>query len=532
MDQRMKDKEQKDKADIEENTIEKEKKEKEEEKHGKPVIIKAEAYKTIILYGSRFANNAIPPPQWKEIYGILIGFSDDDFVYVENAEALTYGHATDVQLDEKHYIFIDEIQQKLDKEKKGYYMVGWFHSHPGLNLFFSYIDLINQLGFQQNNPDFIGLVFDHTLLGKKKEEKITSDEGTEHTVTKFDTGFEIYRITDVNLSTTDSKYDTNYHKVDYIVDGLNKFFFANLLSELSALVTAGKPLQTAYGERIELESQYKDPEDVSTEQKTKKTDIGKVEDITESILEEIPISEDILFDVDDFFYGDTDKKTKSMVKLKETAEQSIYEGNLAFKLKDAFMGVEKYREGIKKYIELNDYERVLELLKIVSEQCILSNHLNLADEFAEELYKLANKNKNLFYRAEGNYLKGYIMSKSGEEKILEEALKKIQDATIDYEKSGDFAGAGVCYNKIGTIYQSRLNHPYNAALFYEQAIRSLNEAIVKGHPLRKSLWSKPESLSKKIIEIKDIVEDLISRLENTKEKEKIWKDLNSISFNF
>jgi len=500
---------------------------KEKIKHGKPVIIKAEAYKTIILYGSRFANNAITPPNWKEIYGILIGNSDDDFVYVESAEALTYGHSTDVQLDEKHYIFIDEIQQKLDKEKKGYYIVGWFHSHPGLNLFFSYIDLLNQLGFQQNNQDFIGLVFDHTLLGKKKEEKIG-----ENILTKYDTGFEIYRITDVNLSPNDTKYDTNYHKVDYIVDGLNKFFFANLLSELSALVAAGKPLQTAYGEEYGLESKYKEPEAVATQQKTKKIESEEINDISESALEEIPLSEDILFDVDDFFYGDLDKKTKNLVRIKEAAEQSIFEGNRAFKKKDAFMGVEKYREGIKKYDELKDYDRVLDLLKIVSEQCILSNHQILAEEFANELFKLAKKYNNLFYRAEGNYLIGYNMLKKGDEKILENALKKIQQASIDYENAGDFAGAGVCYNKIGSLYQSRLNHPYNAALFYLQAIRSLNKAIKKVHPLRKALWSKPESLSGKILEIKDIIEELLSRIDNPKEKEKITKDLDLIKFNF
>jgi proteasome lid subunit RPN8/RPN11 len=493
-------------------------------KHGKPVIVKAEAYKTIILYVSRFANNAIPPPNWKEIYGILIGTADDDFVYVESAEALTYGHSTDVQLDEKHYIFIDEIQQKLDKEKKGHYMVGWFHSHPGLNLFFSYIDLINQLAFQQNNPDFIGLVFDHTLLGKKKEEKIG-----DNILTKYDTGFEIYRITEINMSVNDPKYDTNYQSVDYIVDGLNKFFFANLLSEISALVTAGKPLQAAYGEEFEIESKYKEPQEVEREQEIK---AKKMEDISESVLEKIPLSEDILFDVDDFFYSDLDKKTKNVARLKEAAEQSIFEGNRAFKQKDAFMGVEKYREGIKKYDELKDYERELELLKIVSEQCILSNHQKLAEEFSHELFKLAKKHNNLFYKAEGNYLIGYNLLKKGEDKLLEIALKNIQQASIDYENAGDFAGAGVCYNKIGTIYQSRLNHPYNAALFYEQAIRSLNNAIIKGHPLRKALWSKPESLSKKILEIKDIVEELLSRIDNPKEKEKIIKELASIKFNF
>jgi hypothetical protein len=48
------------------------KEETKEVKFGKPVVIRADAYKTIILYASRYANKSIPPEQWKEIYGILI----------------------------------------------------------------------------------------------------------------------------------------------------------------------------------------------------------------------------------------------------------------------------------------------------------------------------------------------------------------------------------------------------------------------------------------------------------------------------
>jgi len=489
------------------------KEENKEQKTGKSVILSAEAYKTIILYSSRYANKVVPPKDWKEIYGILIGYADDDFVYVEKAEALTYGHATDVQLDEKHYGFIEEIQEKLEKNEttKGYYMIGWFHSHPGLGLFFSYIDLINQLGFQARNDDFCGLVFDHTLLGKKKEEII---EGTKHKITKYDTGFEIYRITDVNMDINDSRFDNNYHKVEYIVDGLNKFFFANVLSELSALVSAGKPLQSAYGELYELDSSKKKDE------------------IKKESLVKIPISDDIEFDVDDFFYGEVSKKVKKKTQLKEEAEQFIYEGNQAFEERNAFMGVEKYQQGIKIFKEIKDIDRVFALLRNLSEHCISSYHHVLAKNFAEELYNLSEKYNNLFYRAEANYLIGYIALKEGQAENLESALKKIQNASIDYEKAGDFAGAGKCYHKIGIIYHSRLNKIFNASLFYEQAIRSFNEALLKAHPLRTSIWSKSELLSEKIVELRDIVEELIPIIEDLEERRKIREDLNSIRLNF
>ncbi len=499
----------------------KENKEKEQiQKISKPVVIRADAYKTIILYASRYANKSVPPEEWKEIYGILIGKSDEELVYVERSEALTFGHATDVQLDERHYGFIEEIQERLNKEGEGYYMVGWFHSHPGLNLFFSYIDLLNQLGFQQTNDDFCGLVFDHTLLGKKKEEIIKSEDGSEYAMTKYDTGFEIYRITDVNMNINDPGFDNNYHKIDYVVDGLNKYFFANVLSELSALVTEGKPLQSAYREEFSQE------EKVQTSSEPNNM-------INKEILTEIPMTEDVAFGVDDFFYNDIDgKKKQKKIKLKEIAEQLIYEGNQAFENKDSFIGIEKFKQGIEKYKEIKDFERVLELLRIVSQKCISNEHLIFAGDFSDDLYKLAKKQNHIFYLGVSNYITGYLLLKKGENDVLESALNKVQEAAINFEKEGDYAGAGMCFNKIGSIYQSRLNKIENACLFYRAAIENFNKALLKMHPLRTDFWNKPDLLIQKIVELRDIIEELLPNLENIELKSKIENDLSNLHYNF
>ncbi|MFW9877857.1 MAG: hypothetical protein ACFFG0_32645 [Candidatus Thorarchaeota archaeon] len=503
--------------------------EKQELQVGKPVIIRAEAYKTIILYASRYANRSIPPEQWKEIYGILIGYSDDEFVYIERAEALTFGHATDVQLDERHYAFIADIQEKLDEEKKGFYMIGWFHSHPGLGLFFSYIDLINQLGFQSKNHDFCGLVFDHTLLGKKKQEKV---DGSDYTITKYETGFEVYRISDVNMDTNDSEYDNNYHRVDYIIDGLNKYFFANVLSELSALVSEGKPLQTAYGEEYEKENSRLVNSTGKTHitEKVSPFDSNIGNRSNESFLTEIPMEEDISFNVDDFFHKEK-KKNKEM-KLKEDAEQLIYEGNQAFNNRDAFTGIEKFRQGINYYKEIKNFDKVMDLLRTVSQKCISNDHLIFAGEFAEDLFKLSKKHNNLFYKGVANYILGYILLKKGENDVLEEGLNKIQDAAVDFENEGDYTGAGMCFNKIGNIYQSRLNILENACLFYRAAVENYNKAILKVHPLRTSFWNKPELLIQKIVELRDIIEELLPNLENIDIRNKIIEDLKNLQYNF
>ena len=486
-------------------------------KESKPVIIQAEAYKTIILYASRYANKEIPKADWKEIYGILTGYVDEDFVHVENAYALTFGHDTDVQLDQRHYIFIDEIQQQLDEEGKDHFIVGWFHSHPGLSLFFSYTDLINQLGFQAKNEDAIGLVFDHTLLGKKKEEKIGNN-----ILTKHDTGFEIYKLTDVNMDPNAPNYETNYHQVDYIVQGLNKFFFANVLAELASLSSAGRPLQSAYKEIEDLEKNNESNLNFS------EVDYNSGDDF----LVDIPMTEDVSFNLDKLFYDVPSQKEEThILDKKEKAEKLIYEGNLAFKAKDYYSAIENYRKGIEIYKQLTEYERCMDLLRTLIKLCITNDHFVLAQEFTENLLKLAENYDNRFYKGVANYMEGYLLLKEGDNTLLKTALNKIRDSAMLFEKERDFAGAGMGFNKIGTIYQTRLDNFDSACLFYREAIENYNKAIIHSHPLRKSFWSMPESLQEKILELKDLIGELIDKL-NPSIRRKILQDLQSIQYNF
>jgi len=489
-------------------------------KSDKPIILTADAYKTIILYANRFANAGIPKSQWKEVYGILIGYSDDNCIYVEDAAALTFGHATDVELDYNHYQFIAEIQDKLDAEGKGYYMVGWFHSHPSFDLFFSFTDLKNQLAFQQANPDFCGLVYDHTLLGKKKEEIITSDQGEKHKITKFEVGFEIYRITDVNIPIESREFEKNYHKVEFQIVGLNKFFFANVLAEISARASAGVPLEMAYGEEFE----YQEKQNLSRNNQYL---------YHPDILTEIPKDVGPIFNVGDVYSEDIhDKKIQKKEKIKEVAEELIFEGNQAFKEKDSFTGVEKFKDGIKLYKKIDDYDRVLDLLNQICEKCILNNHFNLAEQFTEELYVLANKKKHLFYRGKANYLRGYFLLKNGSQDDVEKALTIIQDGAVDYVKENDYAGAGMCFHKIGNIFHQKLMNLESSALFYKEAILNYNKAILSQHPLRKSFWSKPESLIHKILDLKSAIMKILPSIENQKLQKKIQAEINNLKYNF
>ena len=483
-------------------------------RNNKPVLINAETYKTIILYASRYANRFIPSEDWKEIYGLLIGYRDDDFVYVERAIPMTFGHDIDVEFSEADYGDIDIIIDELDKEGKNYFFVGWFHSHPGLTLFFSYIDLINQLGFQDKFNDAIGLVFDHTLLGKKKEEMIENN-----ILTKYDTGFEIYRLTDVTVDQNSVEFEKNYHKIDYIVKGLNKFFFANLLVEVSSLASAEKPLQEAFKEQYKLDSNYKDLDEVLD---------NSYSDLDEENLVEIPLYEDMQFNMNDISYQTSmDENT-----IKESAEQIIYQGNQAFKNKDPFTGIENYRQGIEKYKKINDTNRVMDLLRKVTRFCISNNHLVLAREFAEELFKVAENSNQTFYKGIANYIIGYIVVKEEELDAIEFGLKKIEEAAVEFIKVKDFAGAGMAFNRIGLIYEKKIKSIGQACLFYREAIDNFNNGLIYSHPLRITPWSKPEVLIEKIVDLRDIVDVLLPDIENREIRMKVVNDLKDIHYNF
>ncbi|TXT59291.1 MAG: hypothetical protein BAJALOKI2v1_230036 [Promethearchaeota archaeon] len=139
-----------------------------------PVILNWKAYRRIVGYGYRYANNKISPKDWKEVYGILIGsVIQDKKLLVKNAVPIVCGHRAGVKYEDKQYVDMAQIDESVYedsiKNKKDDFIVGWFHTHPGFGFFLSNIDTTTQLGYQLPNPFAAAVVFDHT----KKEEDHT-----------------------------------------------------------------------------------------------------------------------------------------------------------------------------------------------------------------------------------------------------------------------------------------------------------------------------------------------------------------------
>ncbi|MFW9987298.1 MAG: hypothetical protein ACFFC3_01445 [Candidatus Odinarchaeota archaeon] len=136
------------------------------------VIIKPEAYYKMLVHVLRFGNKAREPKQFKEVMGILIGRLEGEpdkkgiqDVIVEDAVPISHGGSIEVAFSPEDYITFSTVDAAF--AEKNWFSCGWYHSHPGLKIFFSSTDIRNQLGWQTpNNPSGVGIVFDHTYLEK------------------------------------------------------------------------------------------------------------------------------------------------------------------------------------------------------------------------------------------------------------------------------------------------------------------------------------------------------------------------------
>ncbi|MHA1300253.1 MAG: Mov34/MPN/PAD-1 family protein [Candidatus Helarchaeota archaeon] len=188
------------------------------------VRLSFDAYLTIILHACRFANSKLPMDAWKEIYGFLIGKLDGDDVIVENAVPMAHGSSVEVEFDDEHYIKSAQIDSMA--AERGQFMVGWYHSHPGLGLFLSNTDIKNHLGYQGPNPKAIALVFDHTKLNPPDHP-----------------GFEIFKLDDPNLGTM-----SDFHEVQFKIEDIDYKKFAKALTEMTERSVSRLPLIAEFGE--------------------------------------------------------------------------------------------------------------------------------------------------------------------------------------------------------------------------------------------------------------------------------------------
>jgi len=131
-----------------------------------PVNLSFKAYRRIVGYAIRHANDNLNRSKWREVYGILIGcIENDNLVIVKDAIPICVGGRAGVEFEPIHYVDSAQIDESVFKrsieDDKDDFAIGWWHTHPGFSFFFSDVDKTTHLGYQGTNPYGIGLVFDH-----------------------------------------------------------------------------------------------------------------------------------------------------------------------------------------------------------------------------------------------------------------------------------------------------------------------------------------------------------------------------------
>jgi len=116
---------------------------------------------------------------------------EGDYYIVEDAYGVTSGTELDVQVSPMSLSNFEQIE----RDHEGF-LGGWWHTHPGLTPFFSETDIKNQIFYQTNNPDGLGIVFDHSIIDKDF------------------IGFKIFRL--------EHQFSDQYHEVNYQLQGFSK----------------------------------------------------------------------------------------------------------------------------------------------------------------------------------------------------------------------------------------------------------------------------------------------------------------------
>ncbi|HME53492.1 MAG TPA: hypothetical protein VKM55_14805 [Candidatus Lokiarchaeia archaeon] len=194
-------------------------KEKKPEKKHPAVIFEPEAYMKALLHVLRFASGTISKDSWVEVYGWLVGkLENENLVHVYDAVPIQHGKDVEVVFDAEAYVraaeFDEQLYQKAEEtpQMKGYFIVGWYHSHPGLDFFLSPTDVTNHVGFQGPNPQSIAIVFDHTKMVPHKQ-----------------LGFKIFRLDE---ATPDSKYhEVDFDKTKFSKDVMNVVYLVQNIVE-------------------------------------------------------------------------------------------------------------------------------------------------------------------------------------------------------------------------------------------------------------------------------------------------------------
>ncbi len=172
------------------------------------------AFKEICRYSSKFAHMHKPKKKWVECMGyIFCKISGNDYI-VDDVVGISQGGEMYVTMSPDDLARVEKEQAN----RPGTFTGGWWHTHPGLTVFFSHVDCQNQLFWQAQNEDGLGIVFDLEMIDETR------------------TGLAVFRVDDP-MST-----DLKYHEVKWEALDWTSKDFLEAIQMLGISTIVGKKL--------------------------------------------------------------------------------------------------------------------------------------------------------------------------------------------------------------------------------------------------------------------------------------------------
>ncbi|MFX1276219.1 MAG: hypothetical protein ACFFBP_04625 [Promethearchaeota archaeon] len=172
------------------------------------VTIKPLAYYKMLLHVLRFGSKVMNKNKFNEVMGVLIGRLEGEGeiknVIVEDAIPVSHGGSIEVEFSSEQLGAFGQLDNEIWENygDLGWFSVGWYHSHPGLTIFFSGTDIKNQMFWQGRNPSGIGIVFDHNYLETDNEYRKAHNIKKVLSPGEIDYGFRTFRLIDPSSITS------------------------------------------------------------------------------------------------------------------------------------------------------------------------------------------------------------------------------------------------------------------------------------------------------------------------------------------
>jgi proteasome lid subunit RPN8/RPN11 len=453
----------------------------------------------MLIHVLRFGNKARDPRDYREVMGMLIGHLEGSAdqrgiqnVIVEDAVPISHGGSIEVNFAPQDYVAFATVDENF--AEKNWWTVGWYHSHPGLGIFFSGTDINNQLGWQTPNASAIGIVFDHTFL---------ENPG--------DLGFRTFRLDDPSKGSR-----SDYHEVETIVEPPDNVDYYFKLMELIEKIHSKEPPIMEINEAADPFGEINFPSQNEILAKKPELHLPNIlSALQDGISKFLQLSVEPLIEFLNSWSQNTIKNVidnniqmrKDLIALKDIMTQGInnLKDTIKFEFTDKLSELEIYVDD-----RLEDFDKDHEVIKSTFDQLKTEFNILIENLFQEKIKKTINEILENFdegLKSLAKIDKNNIKNSEDLERLqdslsnLSEKTKSIENLTLDEIGKVNEKFKGNFVEKIDNIKTS-LNeiNKQGTGVFAE-----LDEILTEFKSSKDSIQDKIKSLEK---EKKELLNDL------------------------